>query len=259
MISETVPGGKKKHRRSPPRGILAPRAHARSTERSVRGVSHHNPFARRIRAVSVSSNRTGTRGGSHRSAGGSFPHLPLPTEAERALRWNPKRAFASEHARRRDAPERVDPGSHPGDPTKVPGRTQGASEDPDRVARRRTARLRASPRSGDDGLNFLSHSGRERFPRHLPCTPSPATPTADATRDPQTQVLVVVKDESRHAPIKKLLQEIGYKGANAHASQPRARPRATETGFHLRPRRSLESSVRVARTRTLSGRSARLI
>ena len=73
---------KKKHRRSPPRGILAPRAHARSTERSVRGVSHHNPFARRIRAVSVSSNRTGTRGGSHRSAGGSFPHLPLPTKAE---------------------------------------------------------------------------------------------------------------------------------------------------------------------------------
>jgi len=147
---------KKKTRRSPPRGILAPRAHARSPERSVRGVSHHNPFARRIRAVSVSSNRTGTRGGSHRSAGGSFPHLPLPTEAERALRWNPKRAFASEHARRRDAPERVDPGSHPGDPTKVPGRPQGASEDPDRVARRRTARLRASPRSGDDGLNFLS-------------------------------------------------------------------------------------------------------
>ena len=164
MISETVPGGKKKHRRSPPRGILAPRAHARSTERSVRGVSHHNPFARRIRAVSVSSNRTGTRGGSHRSAGGSFPHLPLPTEAERALRWNPKRAFASEHARRRDAPERVDPGSHPGDPTKVPGRTQGASEDPDRVAPRRTARHRASPRSGDDVPNFLSYSGREISP-----------------------------------------------------------------------------------------------
>lgn len=33
------------------RGILAPRAHARSTERSTRAVSHHNPFARRIRAV----------------------------------------------------------------------------------------------------------------------------------------------------------------------------------------------------------------
>ena len=41
----------------------------------------------------------------------------------------------------------------------------------------------------------------------------PTTTGSDVPRDPPTQVLVVVRDEARHAPIKKLLQEIGYKGA----------------------------------------------
>lgn len=131
-----------------------------------------------------------------------------------------------------------------------------------RPGSRRAPSHRPSPRVPQirgTTVSTSSHSGRERFPRHLPCTPSPATPTADATRDPQTQVLVVVKDESRHAPIKKLLQEIGYKGANAHASQPRVDRGQPKRDFTPDPRRSLESSVRVARTRTLSGRSARLI
>ena len=128
-----------------------------------------------------------------------------------------------------------------------------------RIASRRVAPpVTARPPDRGTTVSTSSHSGRERFPRHLPCTPSPATPRADATRDPQTQVLVVVKDESRHAPIKKLLQEIGYKGANAHASQPRVDRGQPKRDF-THPRRSLESSVRVARTRTLSGRSARLI
>jgi len=129
-----------------------------------------------------------------------------------------------------------------------------------RIASRAVAPpVSARPPDRGTTVSTSSHSGRERFPRHLPCTPSPATPRADATRDPQTQVLVVVKDESRHAPIKKLLQEIGYKGANAHASQPRVDRGQPKRDFTPDPRRSLESSVRVARTRTLSGRSARLI
>ena len=129
-----------------------------------------------------------------------------------------------------------------------------------RIASRAVAPpVSARPPDRGTTVSTSSHSGRERFPRNLPCTPSPATPTADATRDPQTQVLVVVKDESIHAPIKKLLQEIGYKGANAHASQPRVDRGQPKRDFTPDPRRSLESSVRVARTRTLSGRSARLI
>ena len=62
QISETELPPKENTVDDDARGILAPRAHARSTERSTRAVSHHNPFARRIRAVPVSSHRGGTRG-----------------------------------------------------------------------------------------------------------------------------------------------------------------------------------------------------
>ena len=125
---------------------------------------------------------------------------------------NPKRTRTpAEDAGRRDASERVDPGSHPGDPTKVPGRPQGASHDSDRAAERCPARFPSGTPIGGNSLNF-QRSGRD-FPRPMGCTPRLATTGSDVPRDPPTQVLVVVRDEARHAPIKKLLQEIGYKGA----------------------------------------------
>lgn len=62
---------------------------------------------------------------------------------------NPKRTRTpAEDAGRRDASERVDPGSHPGDPTKVSGRPQGASHDSDCAAERCPARFPSGTRSG---------------------------------------------------------------------------------------------------------------
>ena len=154
----------------------------------------------------VSSHRGGTRGE-------TFPEVLLRVASRlEEEEVNPKRTRTpAKDAGRRDASERVDPGSHPGDPTKVSGRPQGASHDSDCAAERCPARFPSGTPIGGNSLNF-QRSGRD-FPRPMGCTPRLATTGSDVPRDPPTQVLVVVRDEARHAPIKKLLQEIGYKGA----------------------------------------------
>lgn len=137
---------------------------------------------------------------------------------------NPKRTRTpAKDAGRRDASERVDPGSHPCDSTKVPGRPQGASHDSDRAAERCPARFPSGTRSG---VTYSTSSAAVEISPTDGNPPRLATTGSDVPRDPPTQVLVVVKDEARHAPIKKLLQEIGYKGAR-QAQPPPASSRAT--------------------------------
>ena len=175
----------------------------------------------------VSSHRGGTRGE-------TFPEVLLRVASRlEEEEVNPKRTRTpAKDAGRRDASERVDPGSHPGDPTKVSGRPQGASHDSDRAAERCPARFPSGTRTG---VTYSTSSAAvEISPDRWGAPPRLATTGSDVPRDPPTQVLVVVRDEARHAPIKKLLQEIGYKGAR-QTQPPPASSRQPKRDFSLQP------------------------
>ena len=117
----------------------------------------------------------------------------------------------------RDAPEQELPGSHPGRAAGVPGGTQGACGD------RRERRARSPGSVPLPGIVIAPapsppYRARTVFPRSTP--PPFDTPSLTVATPPSSsQVLLVMKDSARSTPAKKLLEDIGYKGAS---TAPRA-------------------------------------
>ena len=137
---------------------------------------------------------------------------------------------------------------------------------PEGLKVRRTTRIAAErcparfPSGTRIGVTYSTSSAAvEISPDRWGAPPRLATTGSDVPRDPPTQVLVVVRDEARHAPIKKLLQEIGYKRA-PDATAARVFE-ATETDF-FPPARNSYLGLLLGRSflvdpRALSRRGAR--